>query len=260
MTDVSSTIEILRTRTVGTQSSVRFDGKYLVPSVLVDKPNPDMSVLDAVITRRTSRNYADEPVPFELFESIVNSAAHAPSACNEQRWKIIYIDDPATLEDLYYRGSAAFLRKTRQAFLVLYNNQSDNVKYRDHVQSGAAFVTTFSLLAHSVGIGSCWIGHIPNHGEIRRLFRIDRRFDPIALVSFGFYKYRVKPRPRKKQGDALVASACFDFGELLFQTSKNIAARRFLIRVYYMLPVFIRRRIRHWTLPYEKKFYDEIAD
>ena len=203
MIDASSTIEILRTRTIETQSSVSFDGKYLVPGSLVNDPNPDMSLLDAVITRRTSRNYADEPVPFELFESIVNLAAHAPSACNEQRWKIIYIDDPATLEDLYQRGSAAFLRKTKQAFLVLYNNRSDNVKYRDHVQSGAAFITTFSLLAHAVGIGSCWIGHIPNRREIRRLFQIDRRFDPIALVSFGFYKYRVKPRPRKKQGKRL---------------------------------------------------------
>ena len=260
MIDVSSTIEILRTRTIETQSSVSFDGTYLVPGSLVNDPNPDMSLLDAVITRRTSRNYADEPVPFELFESIVNLAAHAPSACNEQRWKIIYIDDPATLEDLYQRGSAAFLRKTKQAFLVLYNNQSDNVKYRDHVQSGAAFITTFSLLAHAVGIGSCWIGHIPNRREIRRLFQIDRRFDPIALVSFGFYKYRVKPRPRKKQGDALVAPARFNFGELVFQTNKNITARRLLIRAYYALPVFIRRRIRHWTLPYEKKFYDEVAD
>ena len=79
-------------------------------------------------------------------------------------------------------------------------------------------------------------------------------------MSFGFYKYRVKPRPRKKQGEALVASARFNFGELVFQTNKNITARRLLIRAYYALPVFIRRRIRHWTLPYEKKFYDEVAD
>ena len=260
MIDTSLAIEVLRTRTTETQSSVPFDGKFLDPSVLVTDPDPDMSLLDAVITRRTSRSYADEPVPFELFELIVNLAAHAPSACNEQRWKIIYIDDPSTLEDLYQRGSAAFLKRVKQAFLVLYNNRSDNLKYRDHVQSGAAFITTFSLLAHTVGIGSCWIGHIPNQREMRRLFQIDRRFDLIALVSFGYYKYRIKPRPRKKQGDGLVAHNHFDFGELVFQTTKNIVARRMLIRAYYAVPAFVRRRIRHWTLAYEKKFYDEIAD
>jgi len=260
MSDRDKSSQILRARNVETQSSVRFDGKYLFPAEIASTPTPDMSVLDAIITRRTSRSYADEPVPFELFENLVNIASHAPSACNEQRWKIIYIDDPGILEDLYLRGSAAFLRKTKQAFLVLYNNRTDNLKYSDHVQSGAAFITTFSLLAHATGIGSCWIGHVPNRGEIRRMFGIDSRFDTIALVTFGFYRHRVKPRPRKRQGEALIGRNRFDFGELQFQTSKNIFARRLLIRLYYWVPALLRRRIRHWTLPYEKKFYDEVAD
>ena len=55
MIDASSTIEILRTRTIETQSSVSFDGTYLVPGSLVNDPNPDMSLLDAVI-RKTSPN------------------------------------------------------------------------------------------------------------------------------------------------------------------------------------------------------------
>ncbi len=147
--------------------------------------------------------------------------------------KILYIDDEAILQDLYWRGSAAFLKKVHQAFLVLYNNQTDNQKYWDHVQSAASWIATFSLLAHSVGVGTCWIGHLPNRGEVRRLFKIDRRFDPIALVSFGYYRQRVKPRTRKKQGAEMISRNVFDFKNLSFQTDKNVPVRKIAGKLFY---------------------------
>ncbi len=248
-------------RTLESQRGVPFDGKFLSPGDLVDAPNADMSLLDAILTRRTSRNYRDELVPYEVFEWLVNTATNAPSACNEQKWKIVYIDKREILDDLYWRGSAAFLRNVHQAFIVLYNQETDNVKYRDHVQSGASFITTFSLLAHSIGIGSCWVGHIPSRREIQKIFGIDRRFDPIALVAFGYYKSKVKPRPRKKQGEELIARNYFTFRNLTFHSQKkHVWLRRLLIFVFYAIPAPIRKRLRHITLPYEKKFYDEVSD
>ena len=92
------------------------------------------------------------------------------------------------------------------------------------------------------------------------MFGVDRRFDPIALVTFGYYTNKVKPRARKKQGAELIAKNRFDFGKLQFQTNKNVFARTILIKLYYAIPPVIRKRIRHLTLPYEKKFYDEVAD
>ena len=260
MVDVAKTIDMIRNRSAENQTSVRYDGRFLVPGDLVDQPNLDMSLLDAVLTRRTSRSYRAEPVPYGLFERLVTLASYAPSSCNEQKWKIIYIDDKAILEDLYWRGSAAFLKKVDQAFLVLYNNQTDNTKYWDHVQSAASWITTFSLLAHSVGVGTCWIGHLPRRREIQRVFGIDPRFDPIALVSFGFYRNRVKPRPRKREGADMISRNVFDFKNLSFQSDKNVVARTIVGRIYYLVPPVIRRHIRRWTLPYEKKFYDEVSD
>jgi len=259
--DKHESFESIRNRSFENQTSVGFDGRFLIPGKLVDSPHPDMSLLDAIITRRTSRSYRPEPVPYEVFEWLVNTAAHAPTACNEQKWKVIYIDDRKIFDELYARGSAAFLKNVNQAMIVLYNKQTDNTKYDDHVQSGAAFITTFSFLAHTMGIGSCWIGHIPPRGEIRRMFGIDRCFDPIAVVTFGYYTNKVKPRPRKKQGTELIARNHFTFENLAFHSQKkNVYLRRFLIAVYYAVPPIIRKRLRHLTMPYEKKFYDEVSD
>ena len=51
------------------------------------------------------------------------------------------------------------------------------------MQSAASFISTFSLVAHTAGVGTCWIGHLPNKGEMRRIFDIHPRFEPIALVT-----------------------------------------------------------------------------
>jgi nitroreductase len=253
-------IERLRQLTLDTQQSVPFDGTFLQPKVLVDHPNPQMSVIDAILTRRTARVYADQPVPFELFERLIEAASHAPSACNEQRWKVIYLDDRAIIEELYARGSAAFLKNVRQAFLLLYNRRTDNLKYQDHFQSGASFITVFSLLAHAVGVGSCWVCHLPNRGELRRFFGVDAHYDPVALVSFGYYKSKVKARPRKRETTQLISRNRFHFPSLHFSDTKNIPMRRIGMAVYYAIPPILRRRLRRLSIPYEKKFYDEVAD
>jgi nitroreductase len=242
------------------QCSVRFDGEYLYPGELGPASNPDMSLQDAILTRRTVRAYRPEPVAFELFERLVELAMHAPTACDEQRWKIIYLDDPKVFQDLYERGSAAALTKCRQAFLVCYNHFTDNLQYEDHVQSAAAFITTFSLVAHTVGVGTCWLGHLPNKGEVRRMFGIHRYFDPVALVAFGYYREKVKLRPRKRSPSQIIFRGRFETAGLEFSTSKNVRARRIARTLYYLVPPFLRRKLRRYSLKYEKKFYNEVYD
>jgi nitroreductase len=242
------------------QTSVRYEDGLLFPGDLVEHPNPDMSLQDAILTRRTVRAYRPEPVPYELFQQLVETSMNAPTACDEQRWKIIYIDDPAMLQDLYERGSAAALTKAKQAFLITYNRYTDNLHYHDHVQSAAAFITTFSLVAHSAGVGSCWIGHLPNKREVSRIFGIHPKFEPIALVTFGFYRDRMKMRPRKRSAAQVVFKGRFMSEGLDFSKAKNVPLRILLRAIYYAIPAFLRRRLRKASLKYEKKFYNEIHD
>lgn len=45
--------------------------------------------------RRTIREYADEPVPFELIENAIRAASLAPSGANQQPWTFVVVSDPA---------------------------------------------------------------------------------------------------------------------------------------------------------------------
>ena len=245
---------------VSEQNSVPIDNGMIRPSFLIENPNPDMSLQDAILTRRTVRAYENKTVPCDVFEDLIKISMNAPTACNEQRWRIIYINNPDVLNELYLRGSAAFVKKAKQAFIILYNNHSDNVEYKDHIQSAAAFINTFSLVAHSLGIGSCWVGHLPNKNELQRYFKIHKLYEPVALVTFGYYRKKVKIKPRKKDAQNIIDKNTFQSKDLVFSKSKNVFIRRILGKVYYILPPAIRKKLRKKSLPFEKKFYNELYD
>lgn len=242
------------------QRSVPYDGRFLNPGALVSTPQPMMPLLDAIGTRRTSRSYAETPVPTDVFEWVVRHAMHSPTACNEQQWKIVLIDDEAIIKDLYLRGSASFLKNTRQCFLLCYNRQSDNREWLDHIQSGAAFISTFQLLAHTIGIGSCWIGHLPNKSELRRIFGIHRAYEPVALVSFGYYRSRVHLMPRKHTASRLIMRNEFSTDGLVFESIRRTFFRTIARWIYYKIPAVFRRKLKPHTTKFEKKFYYETFD
>lgn len=50
--------------------------------------------LACMATRRTVRDFAPDPVPFELIENAIRTAATAPSGANQQPWTFVVVRDP----------------------------------------------------------------------------------------------------------------------------------------------------------------------
>jgi iodotyrosine deiodinase len=51
---------------------------------------------DAMLRRRTVRDFSADPVPFELIETAIRVAASAPSGANQQPWRFVVVRDPET--------------------------------------------------------------------------------------------------------------------------------------------------------------------
>ncbi len=49
---------------------------------------PDMSLVEAIQTRRSIRGFLDKAVPKEIIENVFSMAQLAPSNCNTQPWKV----------------------------------------------------------------------------------------------------------------------------------------------------------------------------
>ncbi len=56
--------------------------------------------LATIAKRRSIRQFSDEPVPFELVENAVRTAARAPSGANQQPWTYVIVSDPAVKDHM----------------------------------------------------------------------------------------------------------------------------------------------------------------
>jgi iodotyrosine deiodinase len=56
--------------------------------------------LELMQTRRSVRHFSPEPVPFELIENAIRTAATAPSGANQQPWTFVAVSDPAVKEQI----------------------------------------------------------------------------------------------------------------------------------------------------------------
>ena len=52
------------------------------------------SFLNDIVSRRTVREFSDRPVPIEVIENCIKSAASAPSGANKQPWQFVIVHDP----------------------------------------------------------------------------------------------------------------------------------------------------------------------
>src|SRR5262249_38729603 len=50
--------------------------------------------LELLASRRTVRHFSREPVPRELVESLLRTAASAPSGANQQPWRFVVVSNP----------------------------------------------------------------------------------------------------------------------------------------------------------------------
>ena len=55
--------------------------------------NSDTPVIDAIMARRSIRQYKETPVPREFLQQIAECGVNAPNAMNKQEWEVRILDD-----------------------------------------------------------------------------------------------------------------------------------------------------------------------
>jgi len=214
-----------------------------------------MDLIKAIKTRRSVRSFLDKKIPKDELNKIIESANWAPSACNIQGWRFIVLDNQEIINKIIEMDAAYLLNKPHTGILVLYDNRTDNLEYKDNIQSAAAAIQNMLLTAHSLNIGSCWVCHLPTKKQLRKLLKIPRNYDPIAYISLGYYTEKPKELSRKHKIEQLVSYNHFNFNEQTPSTlSLRLRSKRFLRKIYYLFPTAIKKILKPITKKIEKKF------
>ena len=112
-------------------------------------------LLKLMQTRRSVRKYTGEAVPAEKLEAILQSALLSPSGKGAYPFDLVVVEDRATLDKLAdcRVGASRMLEKAGAAVVVL----GDSAKSDTIIEDCSIVLTSMHLMAHALGLGSCWI-------------------------------------------------------------------------------------------------------
>jgi nitroreductase len=162
-----------------------------------------MDVLEAIEGRRSIRAFRNKNVSPETVEKLINASRLAPSAGNIQPWKFIIVRKPEIKKELVEAAlGQTFIEESPVVIVVCADENLSSQGYGLRgktlycLQDTAAAIQNILLAAHSLGLGTCWIGAF-HEEDVATTLKTPRGVRPIAIIPVGYAAEKPSPRSRR---------------------------------------------------------------
>ena len=176
------------------------------------------NVINQLYRRKSVRKFTDREIDEPVVQEILQAAAMAPTAGNQQLYTILRITDPALLHSLAEScDHQPFIGEGKLVLVFC----ADCLKwYEAYTAAGCsprspgpgdlllavddALIAAQNAVvaAESYGIGSCYIGDIMENNEIqRKLLGLPEYVFPAALLVFGYPTVQQQERKKPERVD-----------------------------------------------------------
>jgi nitroreductase len=173
-----------------------------------------MDITAAISGRRSTREYTKQPLDEQTILRLIGAATLAPSAVNQQPWTFTVVQNQDLLDQVS-RDAKAHLVATMPADLAggaraehfqhMLGDPAFQIFYRAPAlilisgnapgpwvtEDCALAAENLMLTAHSLGLGTCWIGFAQsylNTSAGKRQLGLPESWVPVAPVIVGFPK------------------------------------------------------------------------
>lgn len=171
-------------------------------------------IIKAIKERRSIRAYEDKPVEKEKINQILECGMWGPSAKDEQKWYFTVITNKGIMKKISemrmkaITDKDAWIKRRAQTMEdpILYNaplyiviTAPEDYKWADI--DGTIAAHDMILAAHSLGLGSCYIGTIKllkDDEEFKKLLQVPEGHKIIITMVFGYAKENPEPKERKE--------------------------------------------------------------
>lgn len=143
-------------------------------------------LLKLMSTRRSIREYTEEPVTDEQIEAMLKAAMAAPSARNLQPWHFVVVRKRKILDKLAKLHKYAYMLEKAPMAIVVCGDQK--VSERHWVEDTCAATQNLLLAATALGLGGVWISVYPKKKDqkyVRELLDIPDEVGVLCVVAVG---------------------------------------------------------------------------
>ncbi len=158
-----------------------------------------MDALNAILGRRSIRQFQPQLVPDELIAELLKAAMAAPSAKNEQPWEFVVVTKRAMLDAIALdHPYASMFSQAPLAIFVCSNMQ--RIKVPEYwMQDCSAATQNILIAARALGLGTVWVGGSPRDSReifFRELLGLPEHIIPVTLVAVGYPAEEKSPAER----------------------------------------------------------------
>ena len=166
-----------------------------------------MELMETIYNRRSVRFYTEETVDKDTIEELIKAGIQAPSAMNVQPWAFAVIQDKELLQKISDETKVCLLASlSERPYLECYRQLFSDPEFHVFYNAPALIITlakpegayasgdctlaaqNIMLAAHSLGLGSCWIGFAQmslNTPELKEQLGIPKEYTIVAPLIIG---------------------------------------------------------------------------
>lgn len=149
-----------------------------------------MNVYQAIRHRRSVRAYLPTPIPPDALSRLREALRWAPSACNLQPWRFIFISDPSRRLEVARLCRQQLWMAQAPLTMVACGLVDQAYKrmggYASSIDIDVAIaVDHLTLAAVTEGLGTCWIGAF-DEAALKHLLQVPAGVKIVALTPVGY--------------------------------------------------------------------------
>jgi len=164
-----------------------------------------MDLLEGIFSRRSTRQYTDQPVAREQLVEIIKAGTWAPSGLNNQPWRFVIARDASVKQKLAKLTKYdSIIERAPACIAVFIDKEAMYHEVKDHQAIGAC-LQNMLLAAHALGLGAVWLGEIlKNADAVRKLLDIPDTLVLMAVVAVGHPAEQKRSSSRKEISEVLL--------------------------------------------------------
>lgn len=168
-----------------------------------------MNTIDAILARRSVRQYSDVVVSDSDIEQILKAGKHAASGMNRKVWHFVVLQNTELLAELEAtvgeaKGKTNPFFEVKTVILVWV----DTTVSTTPIEDGSLALGNMMLAATELGIGTCWVNankmyKDDKYNDFKDKIRPKENYDLIGTITVGYPKDGVFPKASAQKDDVV---------------------------------------------------------